>query len=308
VTSPTSSVLTGVTYGNNNFVAVGDDATIVRSTDNGTTWDNVTSATISSVAEYWLNEVTFGNNTFVAVGGGINSEKSSQWDGTIVRSTDNGSSWENVTPPGTYGDITYIYNSLTGVTFGNNTFVAVSDGNFQFWRSTDNGSSFSGFYPSNQTSKNHLFYGITFGNNTFVAVGYDYNENVGAIIRSTDNGLSWENVTYYPTVDVLFGVGFGNNTFVAVGNSGNIVRSTDNGATWENATSPTSPSEGTCSYESISIPCSSHEINYGWDVTFGNNTFVAVGNSGTIYTSSDNGSSFDNVTSPTANDLIGITF
>jgi len=130
---------------------------------------------------------------------------------------------------------------------------------------------------------------------------------VRAIIRSTDNGLSWENVTY-PTVDVLFGVGFGNNTFVAVGNSGNIVRSTDNEATWGNATSPTSPSEGTCSYESISIPCSSHEINYGWDVTFGNNTFVAVGNSGTIYTSSDNGSSFDNVTSPTEYYLRSVTF
>ena len=132
-----------------------------------------------------------------------------------------------------------------------------------------------------------------------LVVGYDdYDRNVGGIIRSTDNGLSWENVTY-PTVDVLFGVGFGNNTFVAVGNSGNIVRSTDNGATWENATSPTSPSGSTC-------PCSIYNI--GWDVTFGNNTFVAVGNSGTIYTSSDNGSSFDNVTSPTAYSLLSVTF
>ena len=38
----------GVTFGNNTFVVVGDEGTqvnIVRSTDNGTTWDNITSGT-----------------------------------------------------------------------------------------------------------------------------------------------------------------------------------------------------------------------------------------------------------------------
>ena len=60
----------------------------------------------------------------------------------------------------------------------------------------------------------------------------------GNIVRSTDNGSSWDNATS-PTSNNLYGVTFGYNTFVAVGASGNIVRSTDNGTTWDNATSPT---------------------------------------------------------------------
>ena len=67
----------------------------------------------------------------------------------------------------------------------------------------------------------------------FVAVG-----NSGNIVRSTDNGSSWDNATS-PTTKNLLGVSFGNNTFVAVGNSGNIVRSTNNGSSWDNVTSPT---------------------------------------------------------------------
>ena len=74
----------GVTYGNSTFVAVGSSGNIVRSTDNGSTWDNATSPTANR-----LNGVNFGNDTFVAVGN----------SGNIVRSTDNGSSWDNATSP-----------------------------------------------------------------------------------------------------------------------------------------------------------------------------------------------------------------
>ena len=56
----------------------------MRSTDNGSSWDNATSPTGNG-----LYGVTFGSNTFVGVGSG----------GTIVRSTDNGSSWDNATSP-----------------------------------------------------------------------------------------------------------------------------------------------------------------------------------------------------------------
>ena len=58
----------------------------------------------------------------------------------------------------------------------------------------------------------------------------------GNIVRSIDNGTTWDNVTS-PTGNHLRGVGFGNNTFVGVGFSGNIVRSTDNGSSWDNVTS-----------------------------------------------------------------------
>ncbi|MEC9010955.1 MAG: hypothetical protein VYA87_00790 [SAR324 cluster bacterium] len=207
--SPTVNNLSGVTFGNNTFVAVGDSGNIVRSTNNGSSFNNVT--TDNSTGNT-LRGVTFGDSTFVAVGD----------SGNIVRSTNNGSSFDNATTDNSTG------NTLRGVTFGNNTFVAVGDsGNIV--RSTNNGSSWE-----NATSPTaNGLYGVTFENNTFVAVG-----DSGNIVRSTDNGSSWENATS-PTTNGLYGVTFGNNTFVAVGDSGNIVRSTNNGSSWENATSPT---------------------------------------------------------------------
>ena len=74
------------------------------------------------------------------------------------------------------------------------------------------------------------------GSGVFVAVG----EN-GNIVRSTDNGSSWDNATNSNANDFI-GITFGNNIFVGVGDSGNIVRSTDNGSNWDNATSPTTNS------------------------------------------------------------------
>ena len=75
-----------IVYGNNTFVAVGDSGNILRSTDNGSSFDNTTSPTANH-----LYAVGFGNNNFIAGGA----------SGNILRSSDNGSSWDNVTSPTT---------------------------------------------------------------------------------------------------------------------------------------------------------------------------------------------------------------
>ena len=77
---------------------------------------------------------------------------------------------------------------------------------------------------------------VTFGINTVVVV-----QHRQYIVRSEDNGVSFENATPAGSANNLYGAGFGNNTFVAVGVSGNIHRSTDNGSSFVNVTSsPTS--------------------------------------------------------------------
>ena len=207
--------------------------------------------------------------------------------GAILRSCDNGESFDNATSP---SDQQY---SRMGVAFGNNTFVAVggySDMDLmrnviEIARSVDNGESFSAVTSPNIVS-HETFNEVAFGNDTFVAVG-----DKRQIMRSTDNGSSFDNATS-PTANDLYGVTFGNNTFVAVGASGNILRSTDNGSSWDNVTSPTG--------------------NHLSGITFGNDTFVAVGGSndstGTIVRSTDNGSSFSTVTSSFAQNLTGVTF
>ena len=82
----TSSGFTTSSSSVETFVAVGSSGTIIRSSDNGSSFDNATSPTGN-----WLVGVTSGNNTFVGVG----------YSGSILRSTDNGSSWNNATSPTT---------------------------------------------------------------------------------------------------------------------------------------------------------------------------------------------------------------
>jgi len=105
--------LYGVGYGGSNtFVAVGQGSKIVKSTNSGSSWDNVTSG-ISPYPPIGENKklraVAFGNNTFVAVGE----------SGKIIRSANNGVTWSN----STYNTIRELY----AVTFGNGTFVAVGE-------------------------------------------------------------------------------------------------------------------------------------------------------------------------------------
>ena len=87
------------------------------SSDNGSSWDNVTSGTTRH-----LYETAFGNDTFISVG----------QRGTIRQSQDNGSTWNS----GTWSESS----NLNGVAHGNNTFVALGT---RFIRSTDNGSNWN---------------------------------------------------------------------------------------------------------------------------------------------------------------------
>ena len=132
--------------------------------------DNPTSGTVKE-----LDDVAFGNNTLVVLSGS---------DGTILRSTDNGTSWDDATTPGQISD-----KRIWGIGFGNNTFVGTThDGHIV--RSTDNGSSFE-YVTSTQvllSNPCHLK-SVSFGNNAFVLVCPG-----GDILRSTDNGENWDSV------------------------------------------------------------------------------------------------------------------
>ena len=72
ISTPSNIIaITPFTVGSGVFVAVGESGNILRSTDNGTTWDNATSPTANT-----LKGVTYGNNiiqnwhkgNYVAVG------------------------------------------------------------------------------------------------------------------------------------------------------------------------------------------------------------------------------------------------
>ena len=147
--------------------------------------------------------------------------------------TKNNNNDDDDTPTRTYYD-------LDGITFGNNTFVAVGE------RGTVRTSSDNGATWDNGTSgKTTQFYEIAYGNSTFVSVGQS-----GDIIYSSDNGLSWDNGTWAESQN-LTGVAYGNSTFVALGTR--FINSTDNGANWTTR----------------------HTANL-YDVAFGNSIFIGL--------------------------------
>src|SRR3990170_8573205 len=99
---PTERSLSGITYGNNIFVAVGWSGTILTSTD-GINWTKRESGTLNP-----LNRITYADGKFIAVG----------WGGTILTSTD-GIAWTSRASGNT--------SSLNGIAYGNSAFVAVGD-------------------------------------------------------------------------------------------------------------------------------------------------------------------------------------
>ena len=96
-TSGTTNGLNGITYGNSTFMTVGDDGTILSSSD-GTTWTSVNRITHTfdngSTDNISSNDVTYGNGTFVVV----------STNGLILTSTDVTSSWTKRTS-GTINDL-----------------------------------------------------------------------------------------------------------------------------------------------------------------------------------------------------------
>jgi hypothetical protein len=105
----TNIIANSITFGNNTFVAVGDNGYIATSFD-GITWTYRNVGT-----SYDFQAVTFGNNTFVAVGDG-------------VFTSPDGITWTERAVPQPAPECTWdkkLNAQLKAVTYGNGMFVAV---------------------------------------------------------------------------------------------------------------------------------------------------------------------------------------
>lgn len=277
----------GIDYGADRFVVVGNSGRILVS-ENGIDWK----FKMSGISNYDLSAVAYGNGLFVAGGGGLS-------DSPFFVSADGGENWSPIAvgnqfavkaiifangifvAVGRANDGSVILTSsdgvnwirreegtdfcgLTGVAYGNGTFVAVS-GSGSILTSPDGVTwirESSGFPAASN--------GITFGNGLFVAVG---GENscliMGAppmsfeMILTSPDGKKWtligrESEDFIP----LNAVAYGGGRFAAVGNSAKILFSYD-GLTWAKSSPP---------YVSASLN----------GVAFGNDRFIAVGNDDTI--------------------------
>jgi hypothetical protein len=193
--------LSRVGFGHNQFIAVGNDGTVMSSTD-GMAWNLRQPAMPSK-----LNGITYANGQFVAVGD----------YGTILTSYE-GANWTQPKSGTQYG--------LTDLAYGGGQFVAVGWGSILTSLDTLN-------WGEPQLTEEALT-AVSYGNGLFVAAGSVWDETIGgdrpSILTSTD-GVTWAERQVDAPGQYLSATCYGNGQFIAVGSEGVVMTST-NGQSW----------------------------------------------------------------------------
>ena len=189
-------------------VAVGFDATVLRTTDGGTTW---TAIAVPLPVQRSLQSVRF-RDRLVGVAVGL-------FD--ILRTTDGGLSWQSVwTSDGVNGLRAFDWLDAT-------TLVAAGSG--RVWRSTDAGLTWSMFGAGSLDSVQSVRF-----LNPLVGLANAY----FAMYRTADGGLTWSEVSAGVFTDGAASVDCGSATScISVGGLGRY-RSTDAGLTWVREAQP----------------------------------------------------------------------
>ena len=242
--------LNSLTFGNNMFVAVGPNGTILTGSKDGLKWTPVKSAVTDDL---WA--ITFAKNQFVAVGA----------DGTVITSSD-GYNWTKtaaLSPGQTLKNIVYGYrdndyfmtqgyfmtiskngdtykshdgvtwekenmkfaSNISSVIYANELFIAVGTNGRIMTSPIGFGEWLSWLDRYSQTTEN--LYSITYGGGRYFSVGAN-----GTIMISDD--LSRWTIVDSGTKSDLSAAAYGRGKFIVVGLDGTILTSSD-GRTWSPA-------------------------------------------------------------------------
>ncbi|MCP4130147.1 MAG: DUF5011 domain-containing protein [bacterium] len=187
-------------FGDESFIAVGDDAGIFRKmTGRGgwsfLTWDVTKDKTL------WAIDYDEDKGIFIAVGEA----------GYIMISSDS-STWEDKSQPVDF---------LFGITHGGGKSVAVGPEGL-ILTSADGGNN----WDNRSITDGEDLHAVSYGEGKFIAVG-----KKGCILISDDGGDTWENKSISGE-NQFDAISYGNGIFVAVGENGYIVSSDDDGDTW----------------------------------------------------------------------------
>lgn len=289
----------------NGFVS-GARGMVLRTTDGGITWNELTNIYINIVR---LDDIHFVNRQVGIVVGDD--------DGKIFRTSNGGVSW-NLIESG----ITPVLRAVDF--FDENTGVAVGRYGI-IRRTTDAGESWTN--PQVNQATEQLFglhvvdqtFACAVGENTIVTTTdgglswfkqtYTYPEWVmgvhfvtrqkgfavgtnGKIFRTTNEGTTWTEVATITPQNILRRVSFANElNGVAVGDLGTIARTTDGGETWTR------------------IQLSEPYINSFFAISFVNETVgYAAGDGGIILKTTDAGATWVRQSSPTMHRILGMQF
>lgn len=299
-----ASSLRCITFGAGRLVAGGSGGALTTSTD-GLTWTPV-----SSGVSAFIIGLDYVNGRFFASGTGgtiLTSTDGLQW--TATNTNGNTANIQNVA----YGNGLYVAPAQGGSTTTGRAILTSTDG--VNWTQRITG---AGAFGTNLRS-------VAASTNAIVTVGFNATSNVSSFLRSTDGEL-WNLSSSFS--GQLNDVDFGNGLFLAVNNSGTAYTSTNDGATWSQySLAPGEICNGVryanglwlvtgASGSSGRLRTSTTGLAGSWTTRIssinsnsalnkaihGNDAFVVVGNSGTIWRSTT-GTSWSTVFSGTAANL-----
>ncbi len=200
---------------NSNIVYGVGSNRVIKSTDSGANWANLTSPYAST-----LYDVCFvDDNTGVAVGGKSGETK-------IYRTTDGASSWQEITSPVTNG-------ALYGIDFIDETTGFACGTDTTLLKTTDGGVTWSKvILNSDLPSYSDDLRKVRFGDESNgVAVGV-----TGIVFITTDGGVTWTIDNNVPTQNFFYSCDYSTSKLVVAGSSGTILAKN---VTLQNATIPT---------------------------------------------------------------------
>ena len=276
-----------VAYGNNTYVAVGEEDTEwkLSTITNTHSWNSVTYGVVTATgigtfvtvsSDSAANEKVMTSSdglTWTAHGATNSNWKSITYGlvsnvGTFVAVADsgtnkvmtsiNGTAWTSATAAEN--------NAWQSVAYGNGKFVAVANtGTNRVMTSTNGGN-----WTVSTGVPQKMWVNVTYGNGLFIAVAAETAASTQAIMTSVD-GVTWSLKTS-SIPGIWRSSTYGANIFIVVGANGVIIASINNGNTWTDI-SPSYPNQG--------------DLPYLTSCTYQNGKFVVVSLSNKILTSED---------------------
>ncbi len=252
-TSGTAVRLRAVVAKGGVLIAVGEGGVVLASSDSGASWASRTSGVTET-----LRGVAASSTRFVAVGGQTNS---------LVRYSDDGITWTGATVP-TLG-------KLRGVAFGNSKFVAVGASGTVV--TSPDGVT----WTTQDASTSERLDGVVWTGTKFSAIS-----SSGKVFSSTD-GVTWTSAQGTPPWWIE-GLTWNEGKYVAIGAGGKIATSPD-ATTWTQQTSGTSNTLHGAAWSNGPVATTVDPVAALANLRplIVSRVLVAVGESGTVLTSSD---------------------
>lgn len=148
-----------------------------------------------------------------------------EFNSTIVRTTDGGTSWQTSTLPSGTGSFNRDL-SFISTTVG---FVSGSDG---IWKTSDGGATWTNITPTSFPLGGSTSHWFIDGNVGVYGSGVCTDSTV-TFSRTLNGGTTWTTVTYVNSADVAVGgMTYRGGSFYASGGNGKVWQSNDSGASW----------------------------------------------------------------------------